>query len=510
MRRAAPSFVVIAAMLLAMSTPPTLRAQTVPSLPAHHDGGPSASLPDMAAIAARFAPIVVNISVTGTRKVSTAGDASPDPGDDPDSAPAPDDTDAMRDFLRNFQHRFGGLPPQLKLPVRGEGSGFIVRSDGLILTNAHVVANADDVLVRLSDRREFRAKVLGSDKPTDIALLKIEATQLPAATLAQPGLPAGSPTALQGGAQPIRVGEWVLAIGSPFGFESTVTVGVVSAARRSLPGNGWVSFIQTDAAINPGNSGGPLINTRGEVIGINSQIYSQTGGYQGLSFAIPIEVAQRIALEILATGHVRRARLGVAIQDVNQTLAEAFKLDKPAGALVTEVSKFGAAERAGLVSGDVILAANGREVDLSADLPATVGLAQPGDAFELDVWHQGTRVKRRALLDDANKRVVEPGADASSSASSIQEPTGRLGLSLRLLQPDEKRESGIKAGLVVEGVSGASARAGLQVGDLLLAIDGRPVTSAQQATALVATSDKAAALLVQRGGTKLYVAVRLE
>jgi serine protease Do len=271
-----------------------------------------------------------------------------------------------------------------------------------------------------------------------------------------------------------------------------------------------VSFIQTDAAINPGNSGGPLINTRGEVIGINSQIYSQTGGHQGLSFAIPIEVAQRIALEILATGHVCHARLGVAIQDVNQTLAEAFKLDKPAGALVTEVSKFGAAERAGLVSGDVILAANGREVDLSADLPATVGLAQPGDAFELDVWHQGTRVKRRALLDDANKRVVEPGADASSSASSIQEPTGRLGLSLRLLQPDEKRESGIKAGLVVEGVSGASARAGLQVGDLLLAIDGRPVTSAQQTTALVATSDKAAALLVQRGGTKLHVAVRLD
>jgi serine protease Do len=455
----------------------------------------------MAAIAARFAPIVINISVTGTRKVSTASDAIPDPGDDPDSAQAPDETDAMRDFLRNFQQRFGGLPPQLKLPVRGEGSGFIVRADGLILTNEHVVADADEVLVRLSARREFRAKVLGSDKLTDIAVLKIAATQLSAATLASP-----QPSTV---VQPIRVGEWVLAIGSPFGFESTVTVGVVSAARRSLPGNGWVSFIQTDAAINPGNSGGPLINTRGEVIGINSQIYSQTGGYQGLSFAIPIEVAQRIALEILATGKVRHARLGVSVQEVNQTLAEAFKLDKPAGALVTDVSKGSAAERAGLVSGDVILAANGRAVEMSGDLPATVGLAQPGDAIELEVWHLGTRVTRRARLDDANKRVTGPAA-AASAASSPKVPTGRLGLSLRPLQPDEIRESGITAGLVVEGVSGASARAGLQVGDLLVAIDGRPVTSAEQAAGLVARSDRAAALLVQRGGTKLYVALRLE
>ena len=380
-----------------------------------------------------------------------------------------------------------------------------MRADGLILTNAHVVADADDVLVRLNDRREFRAKVLGSDKLTDIALLKIDATKLPASTLASPQ----SSTGPQAGVQPIRVGEWVLAIGSPFGFESTVTVGVVSAARRSLPGNGWVSFILTDAAINPGNSGGPLINTRGEVIGINSQIYSQTGGYQGLSFAIPIEVAQRIALDILATGKVRHARLGVSVQEVNQTLAEAFKLDKPAGALVTDVSKGSAAERAGLVSGDVILAANGRAVDMSGDLPATVGLAQPGDAIELEVWHLGTRVTRRARLDDANKRVTGPAA-AASAASSPKVPTGRLGLSLRPLQPDEIRESGITAGLVVEGVSGASARAGLQVGDLLVAIDGRPVTSAEQAAGLVARSDKAAALLVQRGGTKLYVALRLE
>ena len=493
-------FAACAAMVLAMAAPASLQAQAEPWAPASTTA--AASLPDIAEIAARFAPIVVNISVTGTRKVSTASDAASDSGDDADSSPGSDEGDAMRDFLRSFQQRFGGLPPQLQLPVRGEGSGFIVRADGLILTNAHVVADADEVLVRLSDRREFRAKVLGSDRLTDIALLKIAAAQLPAATLPPPG----GPTGVQAGVQPIRVGEWVLAIGSPFGFESTVTVGVVSAARRSLPGNGWVSFIQTDAAINPGNSGGPLINMRGQVIGINSQIYTQTGGYQGLSFAIPIEVAQRNALEILATGKERHARLGVAVQEVNQPLAEAFKLDKPAGALITDVGKGSAAEHAGLVSGDVVLAANGRAVDLSGDLPATVGLAQPGDTLDMVVWHLGARVTRRAVLDDANR----PAAGAASAASSPKGPTGRLGLSLRALQPDERRESGNAAGLVVEAVEGLAARAGLQIGDLLLAIDGRPVTSAEQAAALVARSDKAAALLIQRGGSKLYVALRLE
>ena len=498
--------IALSALLWAsLSVPIAGHAQLAPATPA----ASTIALPDLAAIAARFAPMVVNISVTGTRKVSTAAEAAPGAGDDPDSAPAPDEADAMRDFLRNFQQRFGGLPPQLKLPVRGEGSGFIVRADGLILTNAHVVADADDVRVRLSDRREFRAQVLGSDKLTDIALLKIAATRLPAAGLLSAAAPATSTTTPSAAPQPIRVGEWVLAIGSPFGFESTVTVGVISAARRSLPGNGWVSFIQTDAAINPGNSGGPLINTRGEVIGINSQIYSQTGGYQGLSFAIPIEVAQRIAQEILATGKVRHARLGVSVQEVNQTLAEAFKLDRPAGALITEVSKGSAAERAGLVSGDVVLAANGRRVDLSGDLPATVGLALPGDAIELEVWHLGARVTRRARLDDASRPGTRAAGPAPPAASA-QAPSGRLGLALRPLQAEERRESGLTAGLVVEAVSGASARAGLQVGDLLLAIDGQPVTGAEQAAGLVARGDTAAALLVQRGGIKLYVALRLE
>jgi serine protease Do len=463
-------------------------------------------LPDMASIAARFAPIVVNISVTGSREVSTASDTAADPGAEAADASGPDEADTMLDFLRKFQQRFGGLPPKLKLPVSGVGSGFIVREDGLILTNAHVVADAEEVLVKLSDRREFQAKVLGSDRLTDIAVLKIDATGLPAAKLTTPLIP-GAPAAIS---PPVQAGEWVLAIGSPFGFDSTVTAGVISAAHRSLPGNGWASFLQTDAAINPGNSGGPLINMRGEVIGINSQIFSQTGGYQGLSFAIPIEVARRIANEILATGKVRHASLGVSVQDVNQTLAEAFKLNKPAGALITDVVKGSAAEHAGILSGDVVLAANGRSVDLSGDLAAAVGLAQPGEAISLDVWHSGAQVTRIARLDDASHPHSAAGGSDPATTTAAKSPPSRLGLKLRPLQADEMRESGISAGLVVEEVNGASAKAGIETGDLILAINGQAVTSNEQAMRLITRSDKAAALLVQRGSIKRYLALRLE
>jgi serine protease Do len=443
------------------------------------------ALPDTAGIAAKFGPMVVNISVTGTRKVSTVSDEAGE-GDD---AQGSGEEDAVRDFLRNFQQRFGGLPPQLKLPVRGEGSGFIVRADGLILTNAHVVADADEVLVKLTDRREFRARVLGSDKLTDIAVLKIDARDLPAAPLAA--------------AQSIRVGEWVLAIGSPYGFASTVTAGVISATRRALPGAGSVSFIQTDAAINPGNSGGPLINMRGEVVGINSQIYSRSGGYQGLSFAIPIEIALRVQQQIMATGQVRHARLGVSVQEVDQTMAEAFKLERPAGALVSDVVKGSAAEKAGLASGDVVLAVNGQAIEMSSDLPAAVGLAQPGEQIELLLWRRGARRTVSARLGDAGSAVAKVAAVVAPSAG------GRLGLALRPLQADEKRESGIAGGLLVESVGGAAARAGLQAGDVLLAIDGRPVATVEQVSAAVGAADKAAALLVQRGAMKIYVALRL-
>ena len=445
------------------------------------------ALPDMAAIAAQIGPAVVNISVNGTRKVSTTGGASADDAEDASEEP---DAQAMRDFLRSFQQRFGGLPPQMRMPVRGEGSGFIVRADGLILTNAHVVSGADEVVVKLTDRREFLAKVLGFDKLTDVAVLKIDAVNLPTVAIAP--------------AQPPRVGDWVMAIGSPYGFEHTVTAGVISATRRSLPGDGFVPFIQTDVAINPGNSGGPLLNMRGEVVGINSQIYSGTGGYQGLSFAIPIDVAQRIEQQILSTGQVRHAHLGVAVQEVDQTLAEAFRLDKPAGALVNAVEKGSAAERAGMASGDVVLAVDGHAIDMAGDLSAFVGLARPGDQIELVLWHHSERRTVQVQLDDT--KAHEEHKQQAAAAT----PNDRLGMALRPLRPDERREAGTGSnGLVVEGATGAAARAGVQPGDRLLAIDGQPVSSVAQANSLAGRADKAVAILLQRGGMKLYVPLRL-
>ena len=413
-----------------------------------------AELPDMTSIAAQYAPTVVNISVRGTRKVSTTGDVSSDNGTD---AQKSQEEDAMSEFLRGFQQRFGGLPPQIQMPIRGEGSGFIVSADGLILTNAHVVSDAEEVVVKLTDRREFLAKVLGTDKLTDIAVLKIDASNLKAALLAPPA--------------PLRVGEWVLAIGSPFGFESTVTAGVISATRRSLPGDGSVPFIQTDAAINPGNSGGPLINMRGEVVGINSQIYSRSGGYQGLSFAIPISVAQGIEQQILSTGKVRHAKLGVSVQDVNQTLAEAFKLDKPAGALVDDIQKGSAAENAGVESGDVVLAVNGEPIDLAGDLSANVSLAQPGERIELDIWRQGARRTLHATLGDEPINLAKP----TTIAANQPNPVARLGLLLSM--PKQQ--------------------------------DGKKVSTIAQAGVAAVQSAKSVALLLQRDGMKIYIPLRL-
>jgi serine protease Do len=444
------------------------------------------ALPDMAGIAAQFAPTVVNISITGTRQISTVDTNADSGGEDAPDAQSPD---PMRDFLRSFQQRFGGLPPQMSLPVRGEGSGFIVSADGVILTNAHVIADAEEVRVKLTDHREFVAKVLGADKITDIAVLKIEAHNLPAVSLAPPS--------------PLRVGEWVLAIGSPYGFESTVTAGVISATKRALPGDSAVSFIQTDAAINPGNSGGPLINMRGEVVGINSQIYSHTGGFQGLSFAIPIDVAQRVQQQILSTGQVHHARLGVAVQEVDQTLAQAFKMDKPTGALISDVDKDGAAQRAGVRGGDVVLGVNGHEIDVPGDLSTALGMARPGDLVDLDIWRGGARHALHARLDDAKPALPAP------VAATAPTPKGPLGLALRALQADEKREAGVASAVLVEAVSGAAERAGVQVGDLLLAIDGQALTTVAQASAAQARTGKSVALLIQRGGLKFYLPLRL-
>jgi serine protease Do len=393
------------------------------------------------------------------------------------------------EFFRGFQ---GPQDPRggREAPVFGAGSGFIVSPDGVILTNAHVVRDATEVTVKLQDRREYRAKVLGQDPKTDVAVLKIEAKNLPV-------VPIGRSSTLQ-------VGEWVLAIGSPYGLDSSVTAGVVSAKGRSLPDDS-VPFIQTDVAVNPGNSGGPLFNTRGEVVGINSQIYSQTGGYQGLSFAIPIDVAARIKDQIVATGKAQHAKLGVTIQDVNQGFADSFKLESPEGALVSNIERGSAADRAGLQSGDVIRKVNGQPIVASGDLPAMLTVAQPGDKIALDVWREGKIVRLNATLANASDKA----AKAEPAALSALGGGSKLGLALRPLDPMERRQSGIASGLVIEDAGGAAASAGVEPGDVLLSVNGRPVSTVEQVRAMVGKSTKSVALLIQRGSDKIFIPVRI-
>ena len=441
---------------------------------------PLVTMPDFSAITQRDGPAVVNISVTGTTKTSFDGAAGMDP-DDP-----------MAEFFRRFgggQAGPRGRQQEREVPTRGQGSGFIVSADGTILTNAHVVKDAKEVTVKLTDRREFRAKVLGVDEKTDIAVLKIDAKDLPTVSL--------------GSTKDLKVGEWVLAIGSPFGFENTVTAGVVSAKGRTLPDDSYVPFIQTDVAINPGNSGGPLLNARGEVVGINSQIYSRSGGYQGVSFAIPIDVAVQIKDQIVATGKASHARLGVAVQEVNQAFADSFKLDKPEGALVSNVEKGGPADKAGLRSGDVIRQVDGQPIVSSGDLPALIGQRKPGSEVKLDVWRQGAREQINAKLGDAAEKGTAVASNDEAAGG------GKLGLALRPLQSQEKREAAVDGGLLIEDAGGASARAGVQPGDVLLAINGTPARSVDQVREVVAKSGKSVALLIQRGTDRIFVPVRV-
>ncbi|TXT40312.1 MAG: peptidase S1C Do [Comamonadaceae bacterium] len=458
-----------------------------PTAPAHQAMPVGiAALPDVASVAEQVAPAVVNIKASGTRTLSTA-DLSDASGNT--TTPSPQDADAVRDFLRHFQQRFGGLPPQMSLPVHSEGTGFIVGSHGVILTNAHVIRDAQEVTVKLKDRREFRARVLGSDKLTDIAVLKIDAHDLPIVKMIS--------------SNTLRVGDWVLAIGSPFGLENSVTAGVVSATQRALPGNGFVPFIQTDAAVNPGNSGGPLLNMRAEVVGINSQIFSRSGGYQGLSFAIPMEVAHRMAQQILNTGQVGHARLGLGVQEIDQPLAESFKLMRPAGALVNEVEAGGAADLAGIKTGDVVLTANGRVIERAAELAVITGMAQPGDEIALEVWHHYKKIQMHVRLGAAPLQ----NPDADGSASPQIEP--HYGLAMRPLRSEEKRKTGIDAGLLIESVSGVAERAGVLAGDVLLAIDGEPMRTVEQTSALASRANKPLALRLLRNGIMIHVALRL-
>ncbi|MES2318881.1 MAG: DegQ family serine endoprotease [Pseudomonadota bacterium] len=470
----------VASGIAATAPAPALVAAMPAAAPAPVAAG--VTLPDFTQIVARNGPAVVNIRVTGSTKTALEGRGQ--------RGPQFDEDDPFAEFFRRFQ---GPQNPrgQRERPVFGTGSGFIISPDGVILTNAHVVRDAKEVTVKMQDRREYRAKVLGSDPKTDVAVLKIEGKNLPVVPV--------------GRSNDLKVGEWVLAIGSPFGLDSSVTAGVVSAKGRSLPDDSNVPFIQTDVAVNPGNSGGPLFNTRGEVVGINSQIYSQTGGYMGLSFAIPIDVAFRIKDQIVTTGKVQHAKLGITIQEVNQGFADSFKLDSPEGALVANIEKGGAADKAGLKTGDVIRKLNGQPIVASGDLPAMLSLATPGDKVALDVWRDGKIIRIEARLANAsdkaepNERPELAGADSSA----------KLGLALRALDPNERRQSGIASGLVIEDAAGAAASAGVQPGDVLLSINGRPVTSIEQVRDVVGKSTKSVALLIQRGADKIFIPVRI-
>ncbi|MCS0632554.1 Do family serine endopeptidase [Telluria mixta] len=451
----------------------------VAATPAPVTGNPAGTaLPDFTRIVSHNGPAVVNIRVVGTTKVSQR------------QMPQFDEDDPFFEFFRRFQPqqpRGGNGRGEL---VYGAGSGFIVSPDGVILTNAHVVRDASEVTVKMQDRREYRAKVLGTDPKTDVAVLKIDAKNLPVVPL--------------GNTRNLQVGEWVLAIGSPFGLESTVTAGVVSAKGRTIDNNG-VQFIQTDVAVNPGNSGGPLFNTRGEVVGINSQIFSQTGGYQGLSFAIPIDVAVRIKDQIVATGKVHHAKLGVGLQDVGQSFADAFKLDSPDGALVSNVERGGAADKAGLKSGDVIRKVNGQPIISGGDLSAMVSVAKPGDKLALEVWRDGKVVQLNATLGNANDKPDPYDRDNLAG----NDGGGKLGLALRPLDPVERRQAGLPSGLVIEDAGGAAQAAGVQPGDLLLAVNGKPVSSVAQVREVVGKSSKSVALLIQRGDEKIFIPVRI-
>ncbi len=457
----------------AATTPPAAATQAVIPTAA-------ANLPDFSALVDRVGPAVVNITVVHTGKNAAASD------DD-------DDDSGAQDPYREFFKRFGGGPngprmmPAPQQPTRGMGSGFIVSPDGYIVTNAHVVDGASEVTVKLTDRREFTAKVIGADKRTDIALVKIDAKNLPALDL--------------NAAPEVRRGEWVIAIGAPFGFENSVSAGVVSGVHRALPNGQMVPFIQTDAAVNPGNSGGPLLNAKGQVIGVNSQIYSRSGGYMGLSFAIPTDVAQRVADQLKTHGKVMHGRLGIGIQPLDQGLAQSFGLNDANGAVVGTVEPDSPAAKAGFKAGDVIRKIDGIAVNDSTDVTSRIGNTAPGTKIDVQVWREGKNVDLAATvgtLDDG--KVASNGDDAATK--------GKLGVAVRPLTPEEKKEVG-KAGLVVEKAGGAAAKAGVQAGDLIVGVGGTKVATVDELKSAVDKSGKTVALLIERQGRQIFVPVKV-
>ncbi|KAF1010280.1 MAG: DegQ family serine endoprotease [Burkholderia sp.] len=445
-------------------------------------------IPDFSGLVETYGPAVVNISAKHVMKASPARRG----GIGAQQLPI----DPIDPFYQFFKHFYGQVPGMGggggqadDTPNTSLGSGFIVSPDGYILTNAHVIDGANVVTVKLTDKREYRAKVIGTDRQSDVAVLKIGAR--------------GLPTVKIGDAQQSKVGQWVVAIGSPYGFDNTVTSGIISAKSRALPDENYTPFIQTDVPVNPGNSGGPLLNLQGEVIGINSLIYSQTGGFQGLSFALPINEAIKVKAELVKTGHVSRSRLGVTVQGLDQTLANSFGLQKPDGALVSSVDPKGPAAQAGLQPGDVILAVNGTPVQDSTMLPGQIANLKPGTKAGLQIWRNKARkdvtVTLTSLVD--NQQVA--GNDESVEQGS------RLGVAVRQLSPQERAGSSLRHGLVVQQATGPAANAGIQSGDVILAVNGRPVTSPKQLLDAIHNAGNSLALLIQRDDLQIFVPVDL-
>ena len=437
-------------------------------------------LPDFTELVEKQGAAVVNISTT--QKVSNG--AMP---------PNLSENDPFYEFFRRYA-------PQVPREQESQslGSGFIIAADGYILTNAHVVDHADKITVRLTDKREFSAKVIGADKRTDVALLKIDASGLPKISIGDPNK--------------LKVGEWVVAIGSPFGFDSSVTAGIVSAKGRSLPQDNFVPFIQTDVAINPGNSGGPLFNMNGEVVGINSQIYTRSGGSMGLSFSIPIDVATQVAEQLRNSGKVTRGRIGVTIQELSRDLAESFGLTKANGALISGVEKGGAAAKAGIEVSDVILKFDGKAVNSASDLPRIVAATKPGSSVNVELWRKGTAQSLNVLVAKMpeEEKLTPNNPKLSEDAGQNIE---KLGLLLSELSKPQLQELQLAGGLLVQEVKGSAPRAaGMQKGDVILAIGNIPLRSLKQLNELLkpVAAGRNVALLLKRGESTSYVAIKVE
>lgn len=455
------------------SNAPTANASTpaasVPATPV------ALALPNFTALVKKEGPAVINISTV--KKMRGEVPVQGFPGIPPD--------DPLYDFLRRFAP--GDEAPR---EFRGQslGSGFIVSADGYVLTNAHVVEDAEEVTVKLTDQREFKVKVIGSDERSDIALLKIPAKDLPVVNI--------------GDSSKLEVGEWVVAIGSPFGFTNSVSQGIVSAKGRSLPGEDIVPFIQTDVPVNPGNSGGPLFNMNGEVVGINSQIYSRSGGYMGLSFAIPINLAMKVKDELLKYGTVKRGRLGITVQSVGPEHAKSFDLAKASGALITSVEKDGPADHAGLQIGDIILKFDGKDMATSDDLVRAVASVSPGSSAKLQVWRNGASREITVSLGEAKAERIAPEPQEKATQPA------HLGIAVRELTHEERLALHTDGYLVVEAVTGVAAESGIQPGDIIIAVNSQHVSNTKQLRAALDKAGKRAAVLVQREGNSIFLPLK--